>query len=147
MRLEATAPRLSIGGALVADDMYLAALADGDLAALDALLADDFHCADLLGSWRLCKLELLRVVDDERLRVELVAPARRHVRSVGQAVEIQGSIDVFGERDGERFGGREPFRHLFVPVLGRWRLRSITDGSLWRSFALAPGQLRQDAAA
>jgi hypothetical protein len=131
---------------LAADDLFFAALAACDEEALGLLLADDFTYTDALGLRLLSRCDLLAFLASGRVRFELATPRSRHVHSHQRRAEVSGRADLLGAVDGVSFRGSVPFRHVYAPADGSWRLTTVHETRVWFPVSSAGRTLEEHAA-
>jgi ketosteroid isomerase-like protein len=107
-----------------ADRRFFSALLDGNLGALDDLLAPDFLLIDVGRGSEIGKETFLGAMRTGRLSFDRIDPAEKRVRVHGTAGIVTGRTAMSGRMEGDAFAVRSRYTHVFVVEEGRWRLVS-----------------------
>ena len=113
-------------GIAAADEMFFGALLSADMAALEAVLADDFVIVDVMSGQVTGREEFLAAIGSGMLRFAEVTrfSAERSVRcrdAVGVVVGRTRMVMHFGP---DRVTANSRYTHVFVNDDGSWRLMS-----------------------
>ena len=109
----------------LAEDRFFAALVDGDVEALAALLTEDFLIVDVLSGGVADRATLLGAFRDGLLAFERVDVVERVARRYGDTVVIVGRTEMAGSFGGAGFTTASRYTHVIVRTPdGTWRLAS-----------------------
>lgn len=105
-----------------ADRRFFTALLDGNLGALDDLLAPDFMMIDVARGSEVGKETFLGAMRTGQVSFERIVPAETRARIHGTTAIVTGRTAMTGAMAGEPFFVKSRYTHVFVVEDGRWRL-------------------------
>jgi ketosteroid isomerase-like protein len=113
-------------GIAAADEMFFGALLSADMAALEAVLADDFVIVDVMSGRVTGRQEFLAAIGSGMLRFAEVTrfPAEQSVRRRGAAGVVVGRTRMVMHFGPDRVTASSRYTHVFVNDDGLWRLMS-----------------------
>jgi ketosteroid isomerase-like protein len=107
---------------LTAERAFFTALVEGDVEALDQILADDFLLIDVMRGAEVPKSALLAVIGSGQLRFDAIEPMGSRVRLYPATAVVIGRTEMRGRFEGTPFSASSRYTHVFVEQQGRWRL-------------------------
>jgi ketosteroid isomerase-like protein len=107
---------------LAAEHQFFTGLIDGNVEALDQILADDFMLIDVMAGSEIPKAALLAVVGSGQLKFDRIQPEESRVRYYPSTAVVTGRTRMSGRFDDTPFGARSRYTHVYVEQQGRWRL-------------------------
>jgi ketosteroid isomerase-like protein len=111
-------------GPLAAERRFFDALVQGDVSALDEVLADDFLLIDVMSGSEVPKAAMLDVVGSGQLKFHSIEPAEARVRRYGETAVITGRTEMTMSFGDQAIAARSRYTHVFVEQDGRWRMVS-----------------------
>ena len=113
-------------GIAAADETFFAALLSADMAALEAVLADDFVIVDVMSGWVTGREEFLAAIGSGMLRFAEVTrfPAEQPVRRRDKAGVVVGRTRMVMRVGPDEVTANSRYTHVFVKDDGSWRLMS-----------------------
>lgn len=111
-------------GPLAAERRFFSALVQGDVDALDEVLADDFLLIDVMSGSEVPRAAMLDVVGSGQLKFHAIEPAEARVRRYGDAAVITGRTEMKMSFGDQAIEARSRYTHVFVEQDGRWRMVS-----------------------
>jgi ketosteroid isomerase-like protein len=113
-------------GIAAADETFFAALLSADMAALEAVLADDFVIVDVMSGWVTGREEFLAAIGSGMLRFAEVTrfPAEQPVRRRDKAGVVVGRTRMVMHFGPDTVTANSRYTHVFVNDDGSWRLMS-----------------------
>jgi ketosteroid isomerase-like protein len=111
-------------GPLAAERRFFDALVQGDVSALDEVLADDFLLIDVMSGSEVPKAAMLDVVGSGQLKFHSIEPAEARVRRYGETAVITGRTEMTMSFGDQAIAARSRYTHVFVEQDGRWRMAS-----------------------
>ncbi|GIH20576.1 nuclear transport factor 2 family protein [Rugosimonospora africana] len=110
-------------GAEAVDAAFFAALVAGDVAALRALLTEDFLIVDVMSGAVTGRNGFLAALDGGELTFTAVEPAEVVIREYGGTAVVVGRTAMRGSFQGAEFAAASRYTHVYVDD-GGWRLAS-----------------------
>ena len=113
-------------GIAAADEMFFGALLSADIAALEAVLADDFVIVDVMSGRVTGREEFLAAIGSGMLRFAEVTrfPAEQSVRCRDAAGVVVGRTRMVMHFGPDRVTANSRYARVFVNDDGSWRLMS-----------------------
>ena len=108
--------------ALTTDSDFFAALIQGDTAALDRILADDFVLIGVVDGSEIPKNDLLTAIDLRQVEFESIEPSENRVRVYYTMAVVTGRTDMKGRMGDTPFALSSRYTHVFVEQEGKCRL-------------------------
>ena len=108
--------------ALTTDSDFFAALIQGDTAALDRILADDFVLIGVVDGSEIPKNVLLTAIDLRQVEFESIEPSENRVRVYHTAAVVTGRTEMKGRMGDTPFALSSRYTHVFVEQEGECRL-------------------------
>ena len=108
--------------ALTTDSDFFAALIQGDTAALDRILADDFVLIGVVDGSEIPKNDLLTAIDLRQVEFESIEPSENRVRVYYTMAVVTGRTDMKGRMGDTPFALSSRYTHVFVEQEGECRL-------------------------
>jgi ketosteroid isomerase-like protein len=117
-------------GALEPDREFFRSLIDGDVEALNRLLADDFVLVDVMRGAEVPKTALLELVGSGQLKFESITAAEVRARRYGSTTIITGrtEMQLRFEQTGATLKSR--YTHVYVEADARWMMVSAQGTQL-----------------
>ena len=109
---------------LSAEHSFFSSLIAGEVAVLDALLADDFLLIDVLRGTEVSKTALLAALGGGQVRFEAIEPAEARVRLYGDAAVVTGRTEMRMRIGEDSATIRSRYTHVYVRQGGSWRFVS-----------------------
>ncbi len=109
-------------GPLAAERQFFAALIEGNVEALNQLLADDFILIDVLSGSEIAKASLLSALESGQLKFEAIEPADSRVRLYQGTAVVTGRTKLSGRFGDAAFAARSRYTHVYVQQEDHWRL-------------------------
>ena len=107
---------------LTTDAEFFVALIQGDTAALERILADDFVLIDVMGGSEISKSTLLAAIDLQQIEFEAIEPSEKRVRVSHAAAVVTGRTEMKGRMGDTPFALSSRYTHVFVEQEGECRL-------------------------
>ena len=101
---------------------FFTALIDGNVDALDKILADDFLMIDVMRGSEVPKSALLAVLEAGQITFESIEPAEARVRHYAATAIITGRTEMRGHFGELPFAVRSRYTHVYVQQPGGWRM-------------------------
>ena len=108
--------------ALTTDSDFFAALIQGDTAALDRILADDFVLIGVVDGSEIPKNVLLTAIDLRQVEFESIEPSENRVRVYYTMAVVTGRTDMKGRMGDTPFALSSRYTHVFIEKGGEYRL-------------------------
>ena len=108
--------------ALTTDSEFFAALTQGDTAALDRILADDFVLIGLVDGSEISKSALLTAIDLHQVKFEAIEPSENRVRVYHTTAVVTGRTEMKGRMGDTPFALSSRYTHVFLEHEGKCRL-------------------------
>jgi len=105
-----------------ADQEFFTALIEGDHAALNRILADDFQLIDVMTGSAVSKAALGEILGERGLRFDEINRIDYRVRIYGSTAIITGQTKMVGSFTGQRFELDSRYTHVFVEQGNGWRM-------------------------
>ena len=105
-----------------ADQEFFTALIEGDQAALNRILADDFQLIDVMTGSTVSKAALREILGERGLRFDEINRIDYRVRIYGSTAIITGQTRMVGSFNGQRFELDSRYTHVFVEQGNGWRM-------------------------
>ena len=105
-----------------ADQEFFTALIEGDQAALNRILADDFQLIDVMTGSTVSKAALREILGERGLRFDEINRIDYRVRIYGSTAIITGQTKMVGSFTGQRFELDSRYTHVFVEQGNGWRM-------------------------
>jgi ketosteroid isomerase-like protein len=107
-----------------ADRQFFRSLINTDVASLSRILTDDFLLIDVMQGLEVSKPALLGAIELGQLKFESIDPADTRVRFYQTTAVVTGRTLMRGQAGGSPFTLRSRYTHVYVELLGQWRLVS-----------------------
>jgi hypothetical protein len=107
---------------LAAERQFFTGLIEGNVPALDQILADDFMLIDVMAGSEIPKIALLSVIGSGQLTFQRIEPAESRVRLYPGTAVVTGRTRMSGQFGDTSFTTRSRYTHVYIEQAGRWRL-------------------------
>jgi len=110
---------------LATEHRFFRALAQGDAAELDSIMAEDCVMIDLMRGAETPKAMLIQAVASGLAKFGEITPVEARVRRYGNAAVVTGRTEMRVHMGGDTpFAASSRYTHVYIEVGGRWRLVS-----------------------
>jgi ketosteroid isomerase-like protein len=106
------------------DRQFFRSLIKADVASLIRILTDDFLLIDVMQGLEISKPALLGAIESGQVKFESIDPAETRVRFYQTTAVVTGRTLIRGQAGGSPFTVRSRYTHVYVELLGQWRLVS-----------------------
>jgi ketosteroid isomerase-like protein len=106
------------------DRQFFRSLIDANAASLSRILTDDFLLIDVMQGSEITKPALIGAIESSQVKFESIDAAETRVRSYQTAAVVTGRTLMRGQAGGSPFTVRSRYTHVYVELLGQWRLAS-----------------------
>ncbi len=101
---------------------FFAALVDGNVQALDRLLADDFTIIDVMRGSEVAKPALLEAIRSGQVKFDAIEPIESRARLHPPTAIVTGRTRMSLRAGPDKFAVASRYTHVWIEERGRWRL-------------------------